>query len=63
MHDDAVVYQKIGALQPFNWTAAIKGHIQGGEVSGGILGDRIKDHVKDQIPTDHDIEATKGSKG
>ena len=27
MNNGAVIYQKIGALQPFNWTASIKGHI------------------------------------
>lgn len=27
MNNGAVIYQKIGALQPFNWIASIKGHI------------------------------------
>ncbi len=31
MNNGAVVYQKIGVLQPFNWKASIKGRIQGGK--------------------------------
>ena len=30
MNNGAVLYQEIGALQPFNWTASISGHVHGG---------------------------------
>ena len=30
MNNGAVLYQEIGALQPFNWTASISGHVNGG---------------------------------
>lgn len=30
MNNGAVIYQIIGALQPFNWTASIQGRIQEG---------------------------------
>lgn len=30
MNNGAVFYQEIGALQPFNWTASIKGYVQRG---------------------------------
>ena len=30
MNNGAVLYQEIGALQPFNWTALISGHVHGG---------------------------------
>lgn len=30
INDGAVLYQEIGALQPFNWTASISGHVHGG---------------------------------
>ena len=29
MNNGAVLYQEIGALQPFNWTASISGHVHG----------------------------------
>lgn len=29
MNNGAVLYQEIGALQPFNWTASVKGRVQG----------------------------------
>lgn len=30
MNNGAVLYQEIGALQPFNWTVSISGHVHGG---------------------------------
>lgn len=30
INDGAVLYQEIGALQSFNWTASISGHVHGG---------------------------------
>lgn len=30
MNNGSVLYQEIGALQPFNWTASISGHVHGG---------------------------------
>lgn len=30
MNNGAVLYQEIGALKPFNWTASISGHVHGG---------------------------------
>lgn len=30
MNNGAVLYQEIGALQPFTWTASISGHVHGG---------------------------------
>lgn len=30
MNNGAVFYQEIGALQPFNWTVSISGHVHGG---------------------------------
>ena len=30
MNNGAVLYQESGALQPFNWTASISGHVNGG---------------------------------
>lgn len=30
MNNGAVLYQEIGALQPFNWAASISGHVHGG---------------------------------
>ena len=30
MNNGATLYQEIGALQPFNWTASISGHVHGG---------------------------------
>ena len=35
----------------------------GGAIGGATIGDRLKDYFKDRIPTDHDIEKVKGSKG
>lgn len=29
MNNGAALYQEIGALQPFNWTASISGHVHG----------------------------------
>ena len=30
MNNGAVLYQEIGALQPFNWTVSISGYVHGG---------------------------------